>query len=174
MKQQTIQVYRHEDQCNAKHCKHCNKCLKNAKEYSHVGFTYCKKCYKEIKQATARRSDIYINKEIQHWLDVLTDLFCLDHVPIVILRRRKKGTFGHYRCGECWWSVTPIVINVWINDGNKVPLSTLVHEFLHATGYKHKWELNGWANFGYGEGRDRDRFTHLIVRDLTGKSELML
>lgn len=172
-------VYTHENNCTYAHCKHCKKCLKTkyweslyAYPNHATGYVYCKKCYKNIKQATATKSEIYINKQIQYWIDRLTDLFCLDHTPIVILKRRRNELRGRY-CGLCQWNVTPIVITVWI-ENNKVSLNTLVHEFLHACGYGHKWELNGWANFGYGRGKDRDRFSRLVTRDLCGKDDLEL
>lgn len=162
------EVYRHEDHCDFKHCVHCNKCLKT-KDYQTMGFTYCKNCFKNITYALAKNEEVYVNKEIQYWISVLTDLFCLDHTPIVQIRTSSRRD----RHGECWWNVTPIVITVWARNG-KVSLKTLVHEFLHACGYGHEYEINGWAHFGYGHGRDRDRFSRLIVRDLTGKEDVLL
>jgi len=137
-----------------------------------TGFAYCKKCYNNIKEATTTKSDIYINNEINYWIIKLTDYFCLDHKPIVILKRRRRKSWGGI-CGLCDWYVTPIVITIWIDD-DKISLKTLVHEFIHATGYNHKWELNGWANYGFGRGRDRDRYSMLVTRDLCGKEDLLL
>ena len=162
------EVYKHEDNCDFKHCKHCSKCLKN-KEYEQIGFVYCKNCFQNITRALAKREEVYINKEIQYWISVLTDLFCLDHTPIVQIRTSNRND----RHGECWWFCTPIVVTVWAVNG-KISLKTLIHEFLHCAGYGHEWEINGWANFGFGTGKDRDRFSRLILRDLTGKDEVWL
>lgn len=162
-------VYRHIDNCEFKHCKNCEKCLKN-KEYTTMGYTYCKECFNRFEKAMVRREDVYVNKEIQYWIGVLTDLFCLDHTPIVILKRRDTRKV-HGSCGgRCWWHVTPIVIEVYLDYKGRLPLSLLVHEFIHAMGYDHTWEINGWANFRSA----KDNFSRLIVKDLTGKYELML
>jgi len=174
MEQQTIQTYRHEDQCNEKHCKHCNKCLKNVKQYSKLGNSYCKKCYNNFVKALACRNPIYINKEIQTWINYLTNFFCLDHVPIVILKYRDTRKFVGSCHGRCYWSVSPIVIQIWTDYKGHFDLKTLIHEFLHACGYNHEYEINGWANFGYGEGKDRDRYSRLLCRDLTGKESVIL
>jgi len=134
-----------------------------------MGYNYCKNCLKNITNAMAKREDIYINKEIQYWIGVLTDLFCLDHTPIVILKRpTKKDRRGYH--GICHSGTTPIVIKIYTDYDGKFKLSTLVHEFLHACGYNHTWEINGWANFR----SSNDNFSRLIVKDLTGKYELIL
>lgn len=167
------QIYRHIDNCDFSHCKHCEKCLKGT-EYEIVGFAYCKVCFKNIKQAMAKREDVYINKEIQYWIGVLTDLFCLDHTPIVILKRRDtRKVRGSYH-GLCQWNVTPIVITIFTDYEGHFDLKVLVHEFLHACGYGHEHEINGWANFGFGDGKDRDRYSRLILRDLTGEDSVIL
>ncbi len=98
----------------------------------------------------------------------------MDHTPIVQIKPRKNGHINGRCFGVCHWHVTPIVIDIVADKRGKVSLHTLVHEFLHACGYSHKWELNGWANFGFGKGLDRDRFTTLVVKDLTGKKEIIL
>jgi len=151
----------------------CTKCLKG-KVYERDGYIYCKRCLKKQINAEKRRENVYICKATQYWIDKLTDLFCLDHEPKVLLKRRDTRRFRGSCYGRCHWGVTPIVIEIWLDHDGHFELSTLVHEFLHATGYRHSWELNGWANFGRGFGRDRDRFSMLIVRDLTGKDELIL
>lgn len=171
--QETIQVYRHIDNCINEHCINCSKCLK-CKVYEKDGYNYCKKCLKSQINAEKRRENVHINKATQYWIDRLTDLFCLDHTPTILLKRRDTHRFRGSCLGRCYWTCTPIVIEIWLDHNGNFELSTLVHEFLHATGYNHKWQINGWANFGYGRGRDRDRFSMLIVRDLTGKDELIL
>jgi len=96
-------------------------------------------------------------------------LFCLDHKPVVLLKYRKKGVRGTCQ-GRCHWHVTPIVIEVYTNHKGQLKLTTLVHEFLHASGWGHTWEINGWSNFiGI-----KDDFSPLIVKDLTGKKQLIL
>jgi hypothetical protein len=171
--EQELEIYKHENNCDFKHCKHCEKCLKN-KEYETLGFSYCKNCFKNIQQAMAKREDVHINKEIQYWIGVLTDLFCLDHTPIVILKRRDSRKFRGSCLGRCHWAVTPIVVEIYTDYKGNFDLKVLVHEFLHACGYGHEYEINGWANFGFGHGKDRDRYSRLILRDLTGKDKLML
>lgn len=165
----SLQVYRHIDNCEFSHCKHCDKCLKN-KEYAKVGNNYCKKCFNKLIDAMKSREDVYINKNIQYWISTLTNLFCLDHTPIVILKRRDTRKV-HGSCGgRCHWGVSPIVIEVFLDYRGRLKLSLLVHEFLHASGHDHTWEINGWANFRSAN----DNFSRLIVKDLTGKYELIL
>lgn len=156
------EIYRHEDHCTKQHCKHCNKC--DAK-HELFGNKYCKKCHKTIQFVTKGNEKIYINKKINQLIDHLTDLFCLDHRPIVILHKGKR------RHGHCSWKITPIVIHVWLENG-KLDANVLIHEFLHVAGWGHEWEINGWANFR--SDYYLDNFTPLIVRDIFGKKEVWL
>jgi len=171
--QETIQVYRHIDNCINEHCINCSKCLK-CKVYNKDEYNYCKKCLKSQINAEKRRENVHINKTTQYWIDKLTDLFCLDHKPTVLLKRRDTRRFRGSCLGCCHWYTTPIVIVIFLNHDGEFELRTLIHEFLHATGYGHTWAINGWANFGRGKGRDRDRFCRLIERDLTGRTDNMI
>jgi hypothetical protein len=126
---------------------------------------YCKKkC--QTDHIKKHQTKYYINKKIQDWAKYLTDYFCLDHVPVVQYNCEK------HNYGRCHWQETPIRIT--LNRKTGCRLQVLVHEFLHATGYRHEYEINGWANYGFGKGKDRDRFSTLIVRDLIGKDDLQL
>lgn len=167
MNKQKMNTYKHIDNCLKQHCKHCQKC--DAK-YEKLGYHYCKKCHALISKALRKDDEVYINKEIGGWIDKLTDLFCLENKPIVQIRASKRQD----RHGQCWYT-TPCIIDIWTNhEHGKISLKTLVHEFLHATGYKHEYEINDWANFGYGKGSDRDKFSKLVTRDLCGKDDLLL
>jgi len=173
MTEEIIETYNHKDVCVSLHCKNCDKCLKNYKSYQLLECDYCAKCYEVIFKALDK-NPVYVSKDLQHWIERLTDLFCLDHTPIVQIKPRKKH-YGINGCdGVCHWTCTPIIIDVCADRKGRISLETLVHEFLHASGYAHKWGINDWANFGYGRGRDRDRFSRLIVRDLTGKDEFWI
>lgn len=125
---------------------------------------------------------VYINKEIEGWIDTLTELFCLqDNRPIVTLSLKRNN-----KCGRCLFATPKINSKIVIGckDG-KIRLSTLVHEFIHAMGYAHITNINGWANFHhYHESENReldhmkkgqyDNFSRLIVKDLTGRYELLI
>ena len=126
--------------------------------------------------------EVYINKNTQSWIDKLVDLFCLydarPEVKISIIKSNKSGY-----CYYATKTTNPKIV-VGCKQG-KIRLSTLVHEFIHAMGYRHENEINSWANFHhYHESEDRekdhmkkgqyDNFSRLIVKDLCGKYELLI
>ncbi len=155
------EIYSHIDNCSAKHCLHCEACLKQ-KEFPINGFVYCSKCYKQVKHTLMKRP-IPINDEIQSWINKLTNLFCLNHTPIVQLRGNKDQ-------GQCNWYTTPIIIS--IGGKETISLKTLVHEFIHAMGRDHEWKIDGVHDFR--SDNKLDTFSPLIVKDLTGKDELKI
>lgn len=126
-------------------------------------------------------TEVYINKDIQSWIDRLIDLFCLeDNKPIVTLSLRKDN-----RSGYCYHATPLENSRITVGcKGGKIRLTTLVHEFIHAMGYRHENEINGWANFHHfhpeGVRQSKklkgqyDNFSRLIVKDLCGKYELLI
>lgn len=126
---------------------------------------YCKlKCKNEhIKK---HRTNTYLNKEIRTYINYLTDLFCLDHTPVVQLKPNWSQTYH----GICHWRETPIRIELGCKNG--VSLKVLTHEFIHAMGYDHTWEINGFSNFR--SNCELDNFSPLIVKDITSKKEVIL
>ena len=127
--------------------------------------------------------EVYINKSIQSYIDKLVDLFCLqDNIPTVSIRPKKNNMSGY-----CKYSTLTTNSEITIGCKGGLRLTTLVHEFLHAAGFGHTWEINNVNNFTgrhdgntafrYKNGQrqhSRDTYSPLIVKDLTGKRELII
>lgn len=154
MKEPLIEYY----QSFSQNCFNCGKQTKNL-------LGYCKKSC-ESDHIKKYRVETYLNREIRDYINILTDLFCLDHTPVVQLKPNWSQTYH----GICHWHETPIRIEIGCKEG--VSLQVLVHEFIHAMGYDHEWEINGFSNFRSQTGLDT--FTGLIVKDLVGKKDLIL
>jgi len=127
-------------------------------------------------------NEVYINKKIQAWIDKLTDLFCLeDNKPTVFLRPNRNNMSGNCKYATI---ENNSVIVIGCRDGLR--LTTLVHEFIHAMGYGHINNINGYSHFNHlhdnpkwrynktGFRKMTDTYSLLIVKDLTGKKELII
>ena len=114
------------------------------------------------------QEEIYINKKIQAWIDKLIDLFCLeDNKPLVILKPNKNNM-----CGYCLHAIIDHDSVITIGWKNGLRLTTLIHEFIHAMGYHHTYELNGYSD--YRGTHTKDQYSKLVCKDLTGKKELII
>ena len=154
METQIIETY----QSYSQNCFNCGKQTKNL-------LGYCKiKC--QTEHVKKYRTNTYLNREMRDYISQLTELFCLDHTPVVQL----KPNWNSNQHGVCHWRETPIRIEIGCKEG--VSLQVLVHEFIHAMGYDHEWEINGFSNFRSQTGLDT--FSGLIVKDLVGKKELII
>ena len=113
-------------------------------------------------------NEVYINKKIQVWIDKLTDLFCLeDNKPTVLLRPKQKN-----KSANCSYPKPKqnSIINIGCKNGLR--LEVLIHEFIHAMHYDHKWEINSYSNFR--SNYSQDQYSKLICKDLTGQKELII
>lgn len=124
---------------------------------------------------------IYINKKIQSYINKLIDLFCLeDNTPIIYLRPKLSNMQG-----RCRYPTLKENSRIVIGCKNGLRLSTLVHEMIHAMNYRHINNINDYADFNHlhdskewryknNQRRKTDTYSLLIVKDLTGKKELIL
>lgn len=108
-------------------------------------------------------TQIYKNKKVENWISKIVDLFCLEDNPPNVELKQWHNQKGYYRYKDH---------TILIGCKKGIRLTTLVHEMLHATGHSHTWEINGWAN--YRSNCKMDNYSPLIVKDLTGKKELVL
>ena len=125
--------------------------------------------------------EVYINNKIQGVIDQLVDLFCLeDCIPSVSIRPRK-----HNMTGNCTYATTTNNPKIVVGCREGLRLTTLIHELIHAAGYKHKEDINGYSDFAHthdddewrynkGYRRMTDAYSPLIVKDLFGKREVIL
>lgn len=124
--------------------------------------------------------EVYINKKTQAWIDKLIDLFCLeDAKPTIVLRPRRDNRTGYTSNFVGYESTNPkqnSIVQIGCKGG--IRLTTLVHEMLHVAGFDHEYEINGYSNFrnihcSITTEKIRDDYSPLIVKDLTGKKELI-
>lgn len=109
-------------------------------------------------------SDFYINETLQSFCEYLKDLFCIDEQLIVVFRNYKDNQSGYTTSDR-----TPTEIVIGAKDG--VRATTVVHEFIHAMGYEHEWEINGYSDFR--SNCNLDNYSRLIVKDIFGRYEVL-
>lgn len=108
---------------------------------------------------------IYINETLQSFCEYLKDLFCIDREIKLDLRPHKNN-----HCGRC--SIGLIPIGIIIGGKKGIRASTVVHEFLHAGGFHHEDDINGYSDFR--SDCKKDYYSPLIVKDIFGTKEVTL
>lgn len=110
----------------------------------------------------------HIPRKIQNICEYLKDLFCIDHKILLDIRYRKNNNTGvcYHEMSEDGYQ--RIVVGAW----NGLRATTLIHEFLHAAGFDHQYEINGYSD--YRSTCTLDTYTPLIVKDIFGRKEVLL
>lgn len=110
-------------------------------------------------------SEFHTPKYLANFCEYLKDLFCID-VEIHLKFNTKKD----FNTGNCGWHRDPIVIIIGARNG--ILASTLIHEFLHAAGFNHSRNLNGYTDFM--SNCVHDRYSDLICKDIFGRRDILL
>ena len=138
----------------------------------------------------SKKNLVYINETMQSFLEYLKDLFCVDYYISFEIVASQSAMSGQTAMPSLHWKDDRNIYrgkkskknpygwecrkDVHIHVGGKggVLASTVVHEFLHASGFDHTWQINGYTDYrSYGH---LDRYSNLIVRDIFGRDEVLL
>ena len=120
-----------------------------------------------VKINTRENRDVYVTKRYIEVMDKIKDLFCISHIDVqLFIHPNKDSGFG-----KCVYSKDPIEVHVGVKGGG-VSASTLIHELLHAAGYDHKRNINGYSD--YMSNGDNDLYSKLVCKDLFGKKEVIM
>lgn len=109
----------------------------------------------------------YIPEKLQSFCEHLKDLFCIDQKILLDIRYRKNNN-----CGMCYYRDVDGWIRIEAGASTGLRASTIVHEFLHAAGFDHEWEINGYSD--YRSTCTKDTYSPLIVKDIFGIKEVLL
>ena len=149
-----------------------NKTIK-AKSYNelwHKLFRFLKKVKRDkghVKINIQENRDVYVTKRYIEVMDKIKDLLCISHIDVLlVIHPNKNNGFG-----KCVSGRGPVEVHVGIKGGG-LSASTLIHELLHAAGYDHKRNINGYSDF-MSNGRN-DLYSKLICSDLFGKKEVII
>jgi len=138
----------------------------------------------------SKKNLVYINETMQSFLEYLKDLFCVDYYISFEIVATKEAMSGNTMMPSVHWKDDRNIyrgkkskknpggwecrkdVHIVVGGKGGVLASTVVHEFLHASGFDHEWQINGYTN--YRSMGHLDRYSNLIVRDIFGRDEVLL
>jgi len=109
----------------------------------------------------------YVPKKISNFCEYLKDLFCIQEKIILDIRYQRNNM-----AGICYRKKIDDHKRVLIGGKTGIRATTLVHEFLHAAGFNHENNINGYSD--YSHRHTKDTYSPLIVKDIFGKKEVLL
>jgi len=113
---------------------------------------------------------VYVSKRIMDEYLFVCDLFCFPKEEIPELRiypkvNKHSGRYGH---GD----QSPHYALIRVGALGGVAMTTIIHELVHAMGYGHERNINGYSDFHTIHGVDY--FSPLICQDIYGKKEVII
>ncbi len=109
-----------------------------------------------------------VPNHVSSFCEYLKDLFCIDDKILLDIRYQK-----HNHSGSCNWNPSEDgFVHIVIGARSGLRASTLVHEFLHAMGQDHEYELN--ETHDYRSNCTMDTYSPAIVNDIFGRREVFL
>ncbi len=109
-----------------------------------------------------------ISKKLVKFCEYLKDLFCIDTNILLDIRYEKDSNSG-----TCFNQISSDGYQrIMVGARNGLRATTLIHEFLHASGLDHEYEINGYSD--YRSTCTLDTYSPLIVKDIFGKKEVLL
>ena len=110
----------------------------------------------------------WVPKHVQSFCEYLKDLFCIDDKILLDIRYHKRN-----HTGGCTWNPSEDgFIHIVIGASAGLRASTIVHEFLHAMGQDHEYDLNEIHD--YRSNCTMDTYSPIIVNDIFGRREVFL
>jgi hypothetical protein len=110
----------------------------------------------------------YVPDKLQSFCEYLKDLFCIEDKILLDIRYAKnnnKGTYYRKVSNDGH-------VKIELGARNGLRASTVIHEFIHAMGFDHEYEINDFSNFR--STCTLDTFSPLIVNDIFGRKEVLL
>jgi len=111
---------------------------------------------------------IYVNKTIQSFCEYLKDLFCVTDKILLDIRYLKSNNTG-----ICYYKISKDGYRkIKIGARTGVRAVTLIHEFLHAAGFGHEYDIDGYTD--YRSNCALDNYSKLVCKDIFGKREVFI
>ncbi len=109
----------------------------------------------------------YVTQTIANFAEYLKDLFCIDHKILLDIRYAKDSNSGY-----CMNAITNGYMHITIGAVTGIRATTFIHEFLHAAGFDHEYEIDGYSDFRSNPALDG--YSKLICKDIFGRKEIFL
>ncbi len=110
----------------------------------------------------------HVGNLIQNVGEFLKDLFCISDKILLDIRYKTNNNTG--TCHRTLSKDGYLRIRIGASGGLRA--TTLIHEFLHAGGFDHEYDINGYTD--YRSTCVLDNYSKLICKDIFGKKEVFL
>jgi hypothetical protein len=117
-----------------------------------------------------KKTRYFVPKHIQSFCEYLKDLFCIDDKIFLQIRYYQNN-----HNGLAWYhkvSIKDGYLKIQVGAKEGLRATTLIHEFLHAAGFDHEYEMNGTHDFR--STCTLDTYSPLICKDIFGIKEVFL
>lgn len=109
-----------------------------------------------------------VPRHIIEFCEYLKDLFCIEQDILLDIRYAKNN-----ESGMCYYKVSKDhYMKILIGARGGLRATTLIHEFIHAAGYDHRYEINTTHDFR--SCSTLDNYSPLICKDVFGIREVFL
>ena len=120
---------------------------------------------------------VYVPKRYMDEYLKICDLFCIpeEHIPEFRIYPKvvHRGNCKYRKLPQRMLIRIGLVSGQWgIGKKDGLPMTVVIHELLHALGYSHQDDINGYSKFGWNTGNDE--FSRLICKDIYGIKEKII